>query len=104
MDCINNLLECLDDELEGAKKYYKLAGEYKDSQPHAADILREMANHEVTHYENLLRVVRDMIDRGESTDTEQALYAYILECKDKCYKSVLECRSTVMKSQKEDTK
>ena len=81
MKIIAKLVDRIDDELEGAKTYTKLAHKYKIEYPRLADKFIELAEAEMNHMKILhgevTRLIEDVRQReGEPPAEMMAIYNY----------------------------
>lgn len=82
MKMIELLSEHVEDELEDACTYARLALEYKDSDPEAAKLFYDLSNEEVSHMERLHKCVVSHIEtyrreHGEPPEGMRMLYEYL---------------------------
>ena len=81
MKIIQRLVDRIDDELDGAKMYAKLAHEYKIEYPRVADKFVELAEAEMNHQSILHKEVVKLIDevrqqKGDPPADMMAIYTY----------------------------
>lgn len=82
MKIIEKLSSLIEDEIDGAKCYAKMAVEYKDSKPEFARMLFGMSGDEMEHMGKLHGAVVDMINEYSETNGEppanmMTLYDYL---------------------------
>lgn len=79
---IKLLMEHIEDELEDACTYAKLALEYKATDPEMAQLFYKLSGEEMTHMDALHKSVVSHIDaykklKGEAPEGMKALYDYL---------------------------
>lgn len=79
MKIIKELVENINEEVEGAEHYAKLATKYKDEDKVLADNYAKMAEAELTHVDSLhtqvVRIIKDWKGKGEQVPPAmQVLY------------------------------
>lgn len=84
MKLIKTISSYIEDEIEGARDYAKMALELKDSRPETARIFYNMSLAEMQHADNLHAVVVDLIGehrrtKGEPPAVMMELYDYLHE-------------------------
>lgn len=82
MKIIELLSEHIEDELEDARTYAKLALEYKDSYPEVAGLFHKLSQEEMEHMEALHKRVVGCIDKykqtnGEAPEGMRTLYEFL---------------------------
>lgn len=82
MEIIELLNDHIEDELEDACTYARLALEYKERDPDVAKLFWELSNEEVSHMDRLHKAVVTKIDQyrrehGEAPAGMTALYDYL---------------------------
>lgn len=82
MKIIELLSEHIEDELEDACTYIKLALEYKDTDPETANLFYKLSQEEMTHMDALHKRVVASIDtykklKGEAPEGMKALYDFM---------------------------
>ncbi len=81
MKTVEVLVERVEDELNDACSYIKLALEYKDTDPETAALFYKLSQEEMTHMDALHKRVVTTIDtykklKGEPSEGMKALYDY----------------------------
>jgi ferritin len=84
MKLIQKLSDMIEDELEGAEDYAKMALKLKEERPEMARTFNMMASQEMEHMNNLHKMVVDVIDKyrmekGEPPAAMLAVYDYLHE-------------------------
>lgn len=81
MEIIKQLIEKIDDELEDAEKYIKLAHKTKESNPLLADVYFKLSNEEMGHmtllHEQVVRIINDYKKDNTVPVGMQTLYDYL---------------------------
>ena len=82
MKLIKKLSSMIEDEIEGARCYAKMALEYKDSDPEMARIMYQHSLAEMQHMTDLHEIVVSKIDeyrrsKGEPPAAMLAVYEYV---------------------------
>jgi hypothetical protein len=81
MEIIKQLVEKIDDELEDAEKYVKLACKTKASNPVLADVYFKLSMEEMGHmtmlHEQVVRIINDYKKTNTVPDGMQTLYDYL---------------------------
>lgn len=81
MKLVKDIVEEIDDELDGAKEYIKMASKYKTEYPQIANMYYEMSLTEMTHVDKLHNAVVSLINemkvKGVEVDPKMmAIYEY----------------------------
>lgn len=81
---IKILTDHIEEELEDAYTYIKLAHEYKESNPEMADVFYRLSNEEMTHQDMLHKQVKEIImdykrQHGEPPVAMEAVYNHLHE-------------------------
>ena len=83
MEKIKKLVEKIDDELEDAEKYIKLACKYKESDNVLADTFYKLSMEEMGHmtifHAQVVRIIEDFKKTKEVPPGMQTLYDYLHE-------------------------
>lgn len=84
MQLVKDIVEEIDDELCGAKKYVKMANKYKKEYPQIANMYYEMSLVEMTHVDKLhnavVSLINDLKVKGVEIDSNMmAIYDYLHE-------------------------
>ena len=84
MKLIKKLSEMIEDELDGAECYVKMALQYKEEKPDLAYVMYTLSNEEMEHMGKLHTLVVNIIDEykkehGEPPAAMQAVYDYLHE-------------------------
>ena len=84
MKVIKKLSEKIEDELDDAECYMKMALEYRDEYPELARISNNLAAQEMDHMANLHQLVVQIIEQyrkknGDPPANMQAIYDYLHE-------------------------
>lgn len=82
MKLIKKLSERIEDEIEDAECYAKMALEYRDEYPEFARIANNLSAQEMDHMNSLHTIVTNLIDQyrrtnGEPPPAMQAVYDYL---------------------------
>lgn len=81
MKLVKDIVEQIDEELDGAKEYIKMASKYKSEYPQIANMYYEMSLTEMTHVDKLHNAVASLINemkvKGVEVDPKMmAIYEY----------------------------
>jgi rubrerythrin len=83
MEIIKQLVEKIDDELEDAEKYIKLACKMKDKDKVLADVYYNLSIEEMGHmtklHDQVVRIINDFKKTSEVPIGMQTLYDYLHE-------------------------
>ena len=83
MEIIKQLVEKIDDELEDAEKYIKLACRMKERDSALADTYYRLSNEEMNHmtmlHDQVVRIINDYKKSNEVPVGMQTLYGYLHE-------------------------
>lgn len=79
MKMIADIIEMINDELDGAEEYAEMANKLKDDHPEHAKVYYDMSLDEMTHMNNLHKMVVDEIDKyrrelGDPPASMKAVY------------------------------
>lgn len=82
MKIIKKLSEMIEDELEGAECYARMALEYRDEYPELSRIANNLSAQELDHMTSLHNIVTQVIDQYRRTNGEppadmMAVYTYL---------------------------
>lgn len=72
-ECMYELIENMDDELEDAEKYAELSIKYKESSPEMCRLYKSLSEEELGHFNKLKTTA---YEKAKSEDGEKKLWEY----------------------------